>query len=585
MINVTAYFLRIMKLICHTLHMLLICFLLLIVGCNETDEIIETGHITVTGYQCFAFNQENQTRTTPETDSPLKDGCRISFYIKGETNSETSLELKNGIWTGNLPELNPGSNSPYNIVALYPEQTADFSFYNTEGQLVDVCYNEQEIDSKNITLQFKHLFSKLTIELSETLQNKLQQLTVTPQQKIAGVNRFPITLQYNTENPHTISFQKGDQREYSLLVPPHESQTCVITITTTEGEVFTTKLENKHMKSGILYLCRIQSKEDGKGIQTAEDLIDFSNLINGIPVKGRKLEDFYTLKNGRRVFKLLNDITLVPEQSERILTICNSGQNKFNDIFDGNYHSITGFSREDASFSYGSLFGYISNTAILENLIIKNVTIKQIKRTGEFGILCKENEGIIRNCKIYNVKITTDPNTDVDVGGISCKNPGKIYNCQIYNMEILNPKKSNFCSGGITGRNTGYVINCNVHLPKIDGKGLKSGICAIAEKYQANCLVYDPGITSYSNYGSLICHSYNPNRCEHSFWLSREYKKSVYKVFGGTITDCNPFTLENAPETVERLNNWIRTTGKERFPDLEFKEWKLDEKGVPILKD
>ena len=570
-----------MKIALYKLILILCC--LGEVACIPQDDYMETDLMKISGYECKSYDLASRTIKIENEETTLKNGSQISFYLKGDIQTETQLELENGLWKGELPDLSNSNPTTVTATAIYPFLENYNNLYSKEGELTDIWYDEQETSPYKIELKFKHLFSRLSIELSESLQSSLEQITITPQQKVAALSLFPIKLEYaDTELP-TTCLKKNTTGIYTLNVPPHENQTCLISLQMSDGKILSTKIQNQQMKGGVHYYCKISSKEDGKGIYTAEDFIAFSYLMIGKTYGNRTLDEFYTEKDGIRTFHLRSDIVFNEEQSSQIKTMAQDRNTAFNDIFNGNNHTISGIVFNN-SRTVNTLFTYLGTNGIIENLILNDMVIHSSQYLSS-GLICVYNQGVIRNCKIKNCFISssnTESPTSGGVGLICNNNTGIIYNSIIIDSAI-DCYSNNI--GGITQSCPGTMLNClsiNVDLSKCYTKG---GFCrSISKGTIHNCYIYDKGAAEWEKYGSFTS-TISGGSINNCFGLEEGNKKAFYKISGGTITNCRLYPETEGAEIIEQLNSWIETTGKELYPDKEFKKWILSPDGIPNLQN
>ena len=116
--------------------------------------------------------------------------------------------------------------------------------------------------------------------------------------------------------------------------------------------------------------------------------------------------------------------------------------NKYNGHFDGQGHTINGLYADDASSSYGGLFGYTSSNAVIERV---GIDFSYFKSNQYVGAICGRNEGTIENCYSFYTIIKAGSYA----GGITGYNNGSVVNC--YNAGVVNA--TNYV-GGIAGYKT-----------------------------------------------------------------------------------------------------------------------------------
>lgn len=569
-----------------TLYIIRLLLCLGVSACTPSTESLNTYPITVSGNQCIAYvcNNPHLNSRTIEEDTLLQNGSKISFYLKGTIETDTQLELENGIWKGALPDLGTPAPSSVDVTAVYPVLENPDNPYTTEGELTDVCYDEQTTAPHTIKLTFKHLFARLSIELSESLQHQLEYISIVPQQKITGISLFPLKLEYgNTDLPVT-KLSKNTSGIYTLIIPPHESQTCMISLQMSDGKVYSTKISNQLIENGTHYYCKITSQEDGKGIFTPEDFIKFSELMFSSSGTDKELEKFYTMENGVRVFHLRNDLSFTKEQSARLKQIGISNKYAFNNVLNGHNHTVSGIVL-DRNIVENTLIKYIGEKGVVENLILDKISIINKDRYFSTGLFCIYNQGTIRNCKVKNCLIKSDHTTSQSNGGVGfiCKNNnGIIYNCVITNSTIAYKNRN---IGGIIYSGIGTILNCAVSNIDLSLCTEKGGLCNyLSDSSIQNCHIYDKGASQWTKYGSLV-YAINNGNISNCFSIEEGQKKAVYDTSGEAITGASLYPETESQQTVEKLNQWIETTGKELYPDLNFKRWILTPEGIPTLQD
>ncbi len=123
---------------------------------------------------------------------------------------------------------------------------------------------------------------------------------------------------------------------------------------------------------------------------------------------------------------------------------------KYNGLFDGQSYTINGLYMNDSTLSYGGLFGYTTESAVIEKV---GIDYSYFKGNQYIGGICGYNNGKIENCYSRYVIF----NGSSYVGGITGYDNGTIKNC--YNMGTVNA--SNY-AGGIVGQktDTASISNC-----------------------------------------------------------------------------------------------------------------------------
>ena len=168
-------------------------------------------------------------------------------------------------------------------------------------------------------------------------------------------------------------------------------------------------------------------------IGTAGDLDDIANHPN----------DFIAC------FVMVNDINLEDYIGTQFNIIGNYST-RFAGVFDGNSNTIYNFTYNDPTRYCAGLFGYLDETAEVNNLGLEDVNI-----VGKalFGGLCGRNDGTISNC--YVTGSITGGDYSESLGGLCGFNKGIISNCyatvSVTGEEAL---------GSLCGDNRGTISNC-----------------------------------------------------------------------------------------------------------------------------
>lgn len=177
-----------------------------------------------------------------------------------------------------------------------------------------------------------------------------------------------------------------------------------------------------------------------------------------------------------KLIELTQDIQFDGVTANNFTPIGFDDKNRFEGIFEGNGHTISGINITGVSYSDVGLFGVIGNDGI-----VNNVSVKDSRFTARYraGGIAGYNWGIIDNCHNKNTTIETAETS----GGIAGKNEGTILN-----STSSGELSGDFLyAGGIAGNNTGKIYNsCNTGniLAQIEdaytfAKNAKSGVCGI----------------------------------------------------------------------------------------------------------
>lgn len=279
----------------------------------------------------------------------LPSGSQALFNASGGTNFENEIFNYDGKnWKAiNGAEWQISSTSTM-LTALYPA-------YNDQNLITDNPYNHNGLEDvliaqstfsneKDINLSFRHLFSMFTIHVQSPLRESISAISIqSPQiEKLNADGSFSLSGTYQSIP------ELNSNGDYTFIIPPMEN--CNITLSFTIGEKIVSHTLTHTFKSGYKYECNVTDKKE-PGIYSAEDLIEFSKIINkkkegDLSVYGKEQED------GRWLFKLYADIDFSEINHSDLLPIGYDLQKPsivFADIFDGNSYSISNLTIPDKS--------------------------------------------------------------------------------------------------------------------------------------------------------------------------------------------------------------------------------------------
>lgn len=269
--------------------------------------------------------------------------------------------------------------------------------------------------------------------------------------------------------------------------------------------VFDGKQEFDWVPIGSDVVMRTQTDEDDKTyylIENAAQLASFRNIVNGTLTAEEA--QFYTpdaSANGR----LVNDIDLNPGytfNADGTYTYSGEGEPPgvqswtpigwttnidneayiYKGTFDGNGHTINGVYINNDN-SYQGLFGFVSNSGIIQQLGVINSYVSASICVG--AIVGVNRSGTIQNC--YNtgfVRVTSNAR----VGGLV----GWNWNGTVQNSYNTGAVSSGSASsvGGVVGYNTGTVQNC-YNVGTITGGGNIGSMAGQNSGTITNCYYLD----------------------------------------------------------------------------------------------
>lgn len=134
------------------------------------------------------------------------------------------------------------------------------------------------------------------------------------------------------------------------------------------------------------------------------------------------------------------------------------------------------------------LFDILGENAVVENLRISCASLmSEVDDASAMGIICSENNGVIKNCMITNSHLKPD---DAEyVGGFAGINNGVIENCGVTFTGF--EKEDSKLHGGITALNNGEVKNCFSFMCQfIDSNNEENGPVIANGNNPENCYFY-----------------------------------------------------------------------------------------------
>lgn len=567
-------------------------------SCTDNLIYIEPGtEAILTGNTYKAAFTENSSISTFSPGSQillnasgsLQINNKVLTYIDNQWKAENEFD-----WNDMVGKTN--------ITALYPVYS-DFAYtkenlYKNDS-LEDILYVKDEYPAGTpVNLQFRHLFSLLTLHLSGKLQNDFQKIEVRCPAVISAIEPESAQITFAHDEAHTTSItQVSSSGNYSFIIPPAENMTLTIDIQT-DGKKYTTQLQSKSFTGNKEYTYNLKTSEKTPGIVTAEDWIAFSRLINNNTLteyKGKILADFGETINGITTYYLLNDIDFTEVDCTDLEQIgYPQTGHYFSETFDGQGYTLYNIPIKP---SYGAtgVFGTTNVTGVVKNLHIKSsnvaVTSKSNSTTQGTSILVGRNSGKILNCSIKDCQITASPtkaNQSANTGGIAGTSTGQIINCYVTNFNInYNSSIEAKPAGGISGTSQGLILNCfSVNNSIKNKRSYNGGICGKTSDatHIENCYVYS--IDQATTKGLLA------GIAENSFFIHNYYYNTATAPIGkdsggnqlsGNIKYTSTFTDEEGIPIYQLLNQWIDETAPTLYPDYTFTRWTDGGESLPAV--
>lgn len=443
----------------------------------------------------------------------LPAGSQILLSANGGLKIDREIFTYNGNrWEGEYRFEWTNPQEETNITAFYPvyddKQYTSHHLY-AHNQLEDVLIAQSTLGEKEvINLQFKHLFSLLTIHLEPALLENLTEVRLTTPSQVSEIHddgTFTLTAE-----SFTGSLPYNGTPDYRFIIPPQEESILTLSLVMNDHTVCTTPFQPHTFSSGMKYECNIHPAETSSGIRTAEDLIIFSQIINETYKGSKSWTDFGEEINGKRVFYLLSDIALTEEDCQRLSPIGDHSRTPFTDTFDGKGHTISNLQFK-AYNGYGGLFSIIEETGAVKNLHIDTSSgpIVEGGYKSGIGFIAGACYGEISNCHVTNSTLSTDENTDI--GGIVGVLTGQVINSSVAYCKLTATSSENLL-GGISGNvGNGKIINCCTYQNTISGKSNnRGGITGqLYNSTLTNCYVYKNSYDSYATgKGMMVGYGY-----------------------------------------------------------------------------
>ncbi|MBQ8442904.1 MAG: fimbrillin family protein [Bacteroides sp.] len=508
----------------------------------------------------------------------LPVGSQILLNANGGISLENEIFTYNGnIWTNGQDIDWTEVQTETTVTALYPTYadnlyTSDNLY--ADGTLEDVLIAQETLSEKEeINLHFKHLFSSLILHIDPTLEANIQEFALTIPVKVEKI--VPQDGSFSViQATHTILQTPNDSHEYPFIIPPTDNCTLTLLITLADNTTHEVTFNPHSFQSGARYVCNISQYDSRPGIRNAEDLIAFSQLINGTYTGEATLDSFGETVGEQKVYRLLDDITLTTEDCSLLAPIGESSSTSFSDIFDGEGHTLSNLILPDKKYS--GLFGHVASTGIIRNLHVNQSSSTEEIATAQYtGFIASNNNGIIENCSVTNSSISS-----IEKGyiGIICGlSSGTILNCYTQGSTIYANNGS--ITGAIVGSASGNILNCYSYqnIFSIKGSNHKNGSIAGSSATKIalnveNCYIFHNQSTKY--WGAAI--GIAPLASIQYFYYN---KGSLFYMSNATTTSSNALIYDtdyciDSIHISQLLNEWIETTGSINYPNYTFYKWK-----------
>ena len=523
------------------------------------------------------------TRGNSYSENSLPVGSTALFNTSGDIIIQNQIFTFDGnYWKGEEDIPWTGTCTSTNLTALHPGKNGEYLITEqpyVNNELIDVLIAQATITNESkIDLDFKHLFSMLTIHIQSPLKDAVTEISLTAP-KVTKVNA---NGSLEISGTHTTTPTINTEGNYTFIIPYLEDCALTLTFTLNDQDTPISYPLTHTFLSGYKYECNVTDKKK-PGIYSAEDLIEFSRIYN----QGGNLSKFGEKQdNEKMTFYLLTDIDFSDINSYDLLPIGNN--TTFTDIFDGQGHSIKNLIIPDKKTNinveteYSGLFGFIGREGIVKNLNIINASTVNDQTCKRVGGIASRNEGIIQDCSVQNSILKSA--SGGYVGGICAilASGSYIINCKSINNTITASSESQV--GGIIGGHCGKILNCYTYDNSliVNSGSYTGGIVGSVSTTEtleiANCYVKNLRVNE--NQGAIIGTS--------------QKKQFIFdNVFynGGNIIANKETTYENVQKyqnfSVDNkhisilLNEWIENTGKTKYQELTFKNWTISTEFTP----
>ena len=529
------------------------------------------------------------TRGNNYSENTLPIGSTALFNTSGDVIIKNQIFTFDGNhWKGEEDILWKGTTTSTNLTALYPAQNGDDFITEhpyADSGLIDILIAQGTITNESqINLDFKHLFSMLTIHIQSPLKESVVGISLTAP-KVTKVNPNGSFEVFET---HTTTPTINTEGDYTFIIPPLKD--CALTLTFT--------LENKETPisyplthtflSGYKYECNVTDKKN-PGIYNAEDLIEFSKIIN--KKKEGDLKQFGELQeDGRMLYRLWTDIDFSDKNINELIPIgyYDGASVIFSSIFDGQGHTISNLTLPDKSINknvdtgHSGLFGFIGNNGVVKNLHLINAQTVESPLCSNVGGIAAKSKGEISNCSVKHSSFTATSGGNV---GAICGNmtDGYIINCYTQNNILTTPQRGH--AGGIIGGSCGKILNCytynNSYKAGKDGYigGIVSSISSSYTLEIANCYVMHSSYLN-NNWGAIIgVPQKNRYIFDNLFYNGPNIIANDKNDYSNVHLYKN-FTVGEKHISI-LLNEWIENTGKTKYQELTFKNWTISTEYTP----
>ena len=503
----------------------------------------------------------------------IADNSQAIFHATGgATINNQIFTFSNGTWQNDNGEsIRINSYVETKLTALYPANNGSIlnNPYDNDT-LQDVLIAQSTFkDQTNIQLNFRHLFSRLTLHIHSSIAEEIEAVKIEVP-KVVSID--PSNGTFTTSGTHSTSPIETNTGVYSCIVPSLPDCSVKLTFKFKSDKEVTHSLTHTFV-SGHKYDCHVNRP----GIRNARDLIEFSKFINDPKNIGKMHPKFGEKFGDSIVYRLLADI----KECELPSPIGDKTNTPFYDTFDGEGHTIFQLILPDDNTG---LFGFIESGSMVTNLKIDGASTITNPTCSYIGVIASRNYGTINNCSVTNSTIHSK--ADGGVGAICAITTGAIVNCYSANNTIHISNTT--YAGAILGSSEARIINCysRNNTFNVSGTGNYIGSITGMTAYKKivnirNCYIYHTSnetgwhaAIGYTEYASI-----------------RNFYHNKGEVYGGKL-GTSPQNIEiynkdfkvNSTHISKLLNDWIDTTGKESYKEYKFNRWTIAPDGSPCFE-
>ena len=251
-----------------------ICCIILIAflcGCDSQPIPSNTNNV-VEGITARGINPITSLPTESQALFHTSEGTCVFTFDGNQWKGESEI-----LSTGTLTVLSPAYNNEQFITEIP----------YSNGQLEDILIAQSTLStSSDIQLNYRHLFSMLTIKLLSPLKKFVTRISLTTPK----IEKLNADGSFTLSGTHTIIPDINETTgDYTFIIPPQENCSLILELVI-NGETISHPLSHTFV-SGYKYECNVNDRET-PGIKNAEELIIFSKLINGGSDTKYALSDF-----------------------------------------------------------------------------------------------------------------------------------------------------------------------------------------------------------------------------------------------------------------------------------------------------